>query len=493
MITELSGTVLSINILPDDVLLEIFDHYVILRPTSPSHKQYIDAWHTLVHVCQRWRYVVFDSPHRLDLRLLCTYKTPVTNMLDIWPALPIYIYVVDETSSLPDVTNIISALQQHNRVCTIKIWGVPNSLLKEFAAMQEPFPVLTELELRSTDKNAPVLPDSFLGGSLRLRWLVLDGIPLPGLPKLLLSTHDLFLLRLWDIPRSGYISPEAMVTALSTLTSLESLVIEFRSPRSQADRASRLPPPLTRVALPALTSLMFKGDSEYLEDIVSRLEAPLLGNTEITFFNQLIFDTPQLRHFISRTEIVRESHQAYISCDTDTVLFSLYPQEGTEDEEVKLSISCKPLDWQISSLAQVCSSSFPPLPTLEHLDIVIETDPNSPLEWQDDMEDTQWLELLRPFTSVKDLDLSEASVPFVAPALQGLSRERVTEVLPALQHLSLTGPQPSGPVKEAIGKFIAARQLAGCPVTVHHRDRASNDELVSDSEGEDSDSEVEDS
>ncbi len=92
MITELSGTGrwVSINILPDDVLLEIFDFYAT-SPINPYHGEQVDAWHKLVHVCQRWRYVVFDSPGRLDLRLLCTNWTPVTNMLDIWPVLPIII------------------------------------------------------------------------------------------------------------------------------------------------------------------------------------------------------------------------------------------------------------------------------------------------------------------------------------------------------------------------------------------------------------------
>jgi len=100
-----------------------------------------------------------------------------------------------------------------------------------------------------------------------------------------------------------------MGTALSTLTSLESLELEFRSPRSptQADRA--------------LTSLQFTGDSEYLEDIVSRLETPLLSYTEITFFNQLIFDTPLLRHFISRTEIVRAAYQGYVSCHPNNTMY----------------------------------------------------------------------------------------------------------------------------------------------------------------------------
>src|SRR6266851_1374633 len=242
MITELSdtGRRLSINILPDDVLLEIFDHYVIL---PHGYHRRVNAWHKLVHVCQRWRYVVFDSTRRLHLRLRCTDKTPVTKMLDIWPALPIVISARPPLLA-SGVTNIISALQQHNRVCTIEISGVPNPLLKEVAAMQDPF---------------------------------------PALPKLLLSTHDLVTLDLSGIPRSGYFSPEAMVTALSTLTSLKSLFLRFRSPRSQVDRASRHPPPLTRVVLPALTSLWFKGDSEYLEDIVSRLDAPLLNFIEIRF------------------------------------------------------------------------------------------------------------------------------------------------------------------------------------------------------------------
>src|SRR5216683_7810720 len=108
MITELSGTGrrVSINILPDDVLLEIFDLYMILPQRYPYDDEQVDAWHKLVHVCQRWRHVVFNSPRRLDLRLRCTDRTLVTNMLDIWPALPI---VISAVCSLPasGVTNII--------------------------------------------------------------------------------------------------------------------------------------------------------------------------------------------------------------------------------------------------------------------------------------------------------------------------------------------------------------------------------------------------
>lgn len=38
---------LPIDVLPDDVLLEIFAFYV-------GEAQEIEAWQSLVHVCQRW-------------------------------------------------------------------------------------------------------------------------------------------------------------------------------------------------------------------------------------------------------------------------------------------------------------------------------------------------------------------------------------------------------------------------------------------------------
>jgi hypothetical protein len=86
--------------------------------------------------------------------------------------------------------------------------------------------------------------------------------------------------------------------------------------------------------------------------------------------------------------------------------------------------------------------------------------------WQDDIESSQWLDLLRPFASVKHLHISREFVPHITPTLQVLVREGATEVLPALQTLFLEEPLPSGPVQETIEQFIAARQLAGSPVTI---------------------------
>ena len=323
-----------------------------------------------------------------------------------------------------------------------------------------------------------MLRESFLGGSApRLREVQLADISFPGLGKLLLSTTDLVRLSLHDIPHSGYVSPEAMVVILSTLTRLEGLYLRFRYPRSRAVRENRHPSPLTRVALPVLIELYFTGDSEYLEDIVSRTDALLLNNLDITLFNQLVFDTPKLRHFIELHRFTSctgsfgapDCARIYFGDDDVTVEPQPFPT-------LSLCILCKPSDWQLSSLSQLYNSALSPLPTPGHLEIH-----DRRKVWEDDMENVQWLELLRLFPSVKHLVLSGKSFRLVAPALDGLDGESVTEVLPALQNIVLQDPQPSELDNKVIGRFIATRQLLGSPVTVQHHDDSDPRSLLSQS------------
>jgi hypothetical protein len=90
----------------------------------------------------------------------------------------------------------------------------------------------------------------------------------------------------------------------------------------------------------------------------------------------------------------------------------------------------------------------------------------SPPDWKDDIENGLWLQLLLPFTAVKNLYLSEEIALRIGPALQELAEGRTTGVLPALQNIFLDGLEPSGPVQEGIGKFVAARQVASRPIAV---------------------------
>ena len=448
------------DILPDDVLLSIFDFCANEYAEWPKL-----VWQTLVHVCCRWRSLVFGSPRGLNLQLICTSRTLARNMLDVWPPLPLRI---ESFGTSANVDNIIALLEHKNRVCQIEIYDISSlDLEKLLAAMQEPFPELTRLALQWNEITTAVLPDSFLGGSaLRLRSLNLRGIPFPGLPNLLLSATHLIDLYLSGIPHSGYLSPEAMVTALSALTSLEDLFLGFKSPLSLPDRASRRLPPPTPIVFPVLTMFGFRGVGEYLDDLVVLIDAPLLKKLEITFFNQILFDTPQLVQFISRTPALKAPETARVMFWDDATKVEL-SSRASGYGDLSVGILCQNSDWQVSALEQVCTSCLPPLSTLEDLYIYERSYLRS--KWQDNIENSLWLELFQPFTTVKNLYLSEEFAPRIIPSLQEFVGERMAEVLPTLQNIFLEGLDTSGPVPKASEQFVAARQ-ASQPIAVSHWD-----------------------
>ena len=452
----------TIDILPDDTLLEIFNSYLV-------EASYTEKWHTLVHVCSRWRRIVFASPRRLDLRILFTTKTEV-KALHIWPILPIKVEVWDSRTMWGGADNIVAVLEHSNRICQLLLDNLPSSLLERIAtAMQVLFPALTDLRLRAStmDKAVPVFPEGFLEGSApRLRSCKLFGVPIPSIWKILLSANHLIDLHLTNIPHSGYISPEAMVAALSAAPNLKELELGFQSPRSRPDRGGSLPSPLTRITLPALTLFRFYGVCEYIECLVSLIDIPLLRHTDITFFNQLVFNAPLLRAFFARTEIFNAHKRATMIFDNHAVYLQLDPgSSGQVSYTLQMRIKCTKLDWQLSSMAQVCSSSLPPFSTLERLDIL--KYPILPQRQDDDVDNTQWLELLRPFSAIKDLHPINDLARLIAPALQELSTGgNVTEVLPTLQNLVID-IQPSGLIQEAVLQFVSARQLSSHPVAVH--------------------------
>ena len=454
-----------IDVLPDDVLLEIFDFYVIVIHPSYSGKTEIEGWQTLVHVCRRWRGLVLGSPHRLNLRLYCTPETPAKDRLDIWPALPLIVggYM---TSSRTD--NVIAALGQSSRICcvSLNVGTVDGRRFEEFlGAMQVPFPELTELQLSSYGETVPVIPDSFLGGSApRLRCFDLFGISFPGLPNLILSATHLVDLALQNICHSWYISPEVMVTLLSVLSSLRKLSLGFKYPQSRPDWETRRPPPPKRSILPTLEKFRFKGVTEYLDDLVTFIDTPQLYEIHIYLFNQIDFDCPRLAQFINRTPKLMAPDGAYVQFDNNTARVTLqywtyYIQDG-----LQINILCGEPDWQLSSVEQVCTNSLPLLLAVE--DLYIEC-LHLKLVWKDDaIENTLWLQLLLPFTGVINLYLSKEFARGIAAALKDLVGGRITEVLPILQNIFVEALEASGPFQKDIGQFVAARQLSDHAVAV---------------------------
>ena len=455
---------IRIDVLPDDVLLEIFANY--MQP-SCLDKRGSEAWQSLVHVCRRWRNLISESPRRLDLQLFCTPETPTKDTLDVWPALPFIINGRVDSSSNKD--NVIAALGHVNRVRQVDLYLGPWQLDGVLAAMHVSFPELTDLWLFAFNET-PVIPVSFLGGSApRLRSFTLTSIPFQGLSKQLLSATQLVELHLYRIPHSGYISPQAMVALLSMLSSLEKLHLKFESPQSRPDwQSQRLLPP-KRSILPALNGFRFKGPTEYLEELTTCIDTPQLSQMDVTFFNQIDFDCLRLARFINRTPTIGPLDSVHVQLDDSTANVIFRSRTSNfQPGDLLIHISCREPDWQVSSVEQVCNSSLS-LSMVE--DLYIE-DRYYQLVWTGNaVENTLWLQLFLPFTAVKNLYLSNKFAPGIAAALQALVSGGIIEVLPSLQNIFVDGLELSGSFQENIGLFVAARQLSNLPIAISDWER----------------------
>jgi len=335
---------------------------------------------------------------------------------------------------------------------------------------RRPFPALTDFSLRSySPKHVIPISRSFLGGSApRLQNLRLESLSFPALPELLLAATNLVRLSYDDIPSSGYIPPQAIVTGLSALTRLQSLSLTFQ-PESFPFTAIRIPPPHTRTLLPALTHLYLRGVPEYVEDLVAQVDAPLLESTKVTLFHREVLEVSELSKFVRRADKLSLLDQAEFTVESDriTVLLSQVFEVIVDPKTLRLCFSCPQSDLRLSCLAQFCASCLPSLSHFESLHIL---GPRhlTPHLWYGVINDPdpQWLVLLCLFDIVKELYLSKKVAPRVAQVLRGLPAERVMEVLPALENVFISGLKRSGSVQEAISEFADTRQLSGHPVII---------------------------
>ncbi|KAI0294161.1 hypothetical protein BC826DRAFT_1012684 [Russula brevipes] len=462
----------TIEMLPEDTLLEIFDFYR-MDAAEVSHERRPWGWHHLAHVCQKWRRVVSASPRRLDLEILCTLGGHIEPILHSWPTVPLIVQFQGSPKSESVLHNILVALQRPGRVRDIDI-GVTSSMIGPiFELMQEPFLELERIRIVSRDGTGSQVDGTFLGGSApRLREIELRYVAISSsaLRQLLPSTNNLVKLELWGIPDTGYVSPDALVTSLSTLVQLRSLSIGFHSPSPRPNPSRALPPPLQRASLPSLTDLFFCCTSEYLELFVARIDLPALADISVQFFNQLVLDIPQFSQFISRVGGQYSPGEVLIQPTSSFLRIALtqrFTGISRRRNRCRLQVSCKHLDWQLSFMTQMLSqlSHLQVLTNVKSLVIYGPFVGLPPAIGKEDVDSAQWLELFQPFTDVRDVRVAEDYVAGVTQALA--SEDMVPEILPRLTSLSLNGYRKSPSVVEAAGKFVATRNRAGRSVSLH--------------------------
>lgn len=120
----------TINALPDGVLLDIFHFYQVayLDGLELFDLMFKQHWHRLIHVCWRWRCIVFASPNFLDLRLVCGPWTRVESIA-IWPPLPTVIRSMVDYP-MPEDYDFDAAVANHNHVYEIDLFRLSNSQLQ---------------------------------------------------------------------------------------------------------------------------------------------------------------------------------------------------------------------------------------------------------------------------------------------------------------------------------------------------------------------------
>jgi hypothetical protein len=132
---------------------------------------------------------------------------------------------------------------------------------------------------------------------------------------------------------------------------------------------------------------------------------------------------------------------------------------------LSITVYCRHLDWQVSSVAQISNSLGQMLSAVEHLTLEHEVHIWSSEE-HDEADPNEWRRLLSSFRNVKTLRISKGLVEELSRCLELDDGELSLELLPELQELTYFG---SGNAGDAFTSFIDARQDAGRPLTLVRR------------------------
>ncbi|KAI9467408.1 hypothetical protein BJY52DRAFT_67305 [Lactarius psammicola] len=468
----------TINTLPDEVLLEVFDQYRSVRTGNRSGSQ--GWWYTLVHICRRWRRLVFASSVRLNLQLRCTFGTPVDDMISHSPPFPLVLDYgprILKTWTAEDELGLLLASQHLSRVSEIVLSAPESTLGKLTTSMTEAAPRLETLSIHSQTSEI-VLPKHFLeGGAPHLRHLILTGAALSPLRPLLSSATSLVSLVLERIPSSAYFSPDNLVTQIRTMPLLQILSISFLStvPRPGFGGERFLPiGQVARIELPGLTQLIYRGVSAYIEALLSRIRSPRIEDVDIALFNQLTLDVPHTCEFVRELESFRPTRARIDFAEASVHIIVSAPQ-STTSPDVFLSVSCTRLDFQVAATAQICGGLSATLLLAEELVLGFHHGGALSEEWRGEVDPGLWRGLLAPFRRVGTLRVHVALVADVERALRPDPEDQPLgePLLPELRELVLLHGSDEKALKSAsaaLSAFVDERNDAGHPVKIHSQD-----------------------
>jgi hypothetical protein len=434
-------------------------------------------WHKLVHVCRRWRYLVLGSASYLGLGLLCTYDTPVEDMLAHAPPLPLIIDHIhpqaDDDVSAEDEEGVLLALQHRDRVRRIRLRMPTSNLQKLIVAMDGEFPMLEYLHIRdattrSEDTNL-ILPKTLRAPRLQL--LMLQSIIYPMGSRLLTTTAGLVTLML---PLSTGLPPGDVLQWLSLLPRLEIFAFSIFSPTDSVAEGRLMDlQTMTQVTLPKLRRFVFEGTLVYLEALLPWITAPLLNGFQICFAERPTISIPCLQQFITTKEQLKYNC-ARLKFDTDLVSVGMYPPgwDDSEAEPFLVEVNCARFGPQVESIARVLAALGTAFSKVENLTLeyrcrglsILETSP-------EELPRQRWRQIFRPFSNVKTLRFPNELVWVLSLSLHPEAGQSPMDLLPELKELSYSPDRifkslPGSLASDQLAAFTYARQGAGHPVTL---------------------------
>jgi len=205
---------------------------------------------------------------------------------------------------------------------------------------------------------------------------------------------------------------------------------------------------------------VFKGVSEYSEDLMTRIDALKCLSLEFFYQPRPIFDIPQVPQFINRTKQLERPDHAEVDFSEDSFSVDIKLWAGNSASALKFSSTG--LDNRILLLKQICTQCSP---ILSHVDVLalIYYSAGSQSS-QQEQEAALLLEVLRLFNAVEILWIDGYVMEtVVSEALGSVACERAAEVLPVLDTIKVRGKWPE---LEIMSTFIDARLEMGHPVEV---------------------------
>ncbi|KAI0275737.1 hypothetical protein BGY98DRAFT_1188235 [Russula aff. rugulosa BPL654] len=345
--------------------------------------------------------------------------------------------------SAEDEEGILLALEQRHRVRHLRLLFPIEHLQKLVKAIDEEFPILEYLILEHSAKNstALVLPETLQAPNLG--HLALRGFACPIRPRL---------------------HPTA--AGLVTLSRDSRDLLFIPVPNGDVEKQLRDTPITTHITLPNLRFFWLGGVSAYLEALVCRITTPRFENLQIRLFKQPTFSVPLLAQLMNTTANLMFNNAVIGSKGTYVLMFF----HGADKYAFVVRVDCWHLDWQVSSVAQICNALSQAFTAVEHLALEHEVHGRSSEE-HNDVDRIEWRNLLRPFSNVKTLRVEDGLVEQLSHCLRLEDGELPLELLPELQELTYSGSGDSG---DGFPSFIDARQNAGRPVIPVRRSSSTN-------------------